>query len=418
MRRALLIFGLVIVAYVFFPAKTQAHPGNTDSSGGHTCRTNCSSWGLEYGQYHFHNSKSYPSFSYPSYTPPAPTITVKSFLVSKVFGYDKIVIADSSDYYIVTTGYGCFSTTFYEGQTIYIDTYSSPSFFDDIYTSTSAGSKKCSITNSEKVNLKAYYVDSVIDSKNNIIVSDKNSDSYLVEYGTGCLSMWRVANKTIYIDIGGTFLDGVADKIYLFDNNQSCPVWDADSINTYAPTYIPPASFYPTPTTVPVAPQATFTASKTSISPGEPVILSWTSSDATTLSIDSGIGLVNQTDSKLISPLTTTIYTLTASGPGGKTLKSVIISVVTPAAIPTISATTQYYDFKTTLKLGGKGAEVLDLQNFLVSRGFLKWDKNTINSAFGKTTKNALTKYQKSKNIKATGMLDLNTRNTINGNLK
>lgn len=31
-----------------------AHPGRTDSSGGHTCRTNCESWGLEYGEYHSH----------------------------------------------------------------------------------------------------------------------------------------------------------------------------------------------------------------------------------------------------------------------------------------------------------------------------------------------------------------------------
>ncbi len=32
-----------------------SHPGRTDSSGGHTCRTNCESWGLEYGEYHYHN---------------------------------------------------------------------------------------------------------------------------------------------------------------------------------------------------------------------------------------------------------------------------------------------------------------------------------------------------------------------------
>ncbi|MEK7075853.1 MAG: YHYH domain-containing protein, partial [Patescibacteria group bacterium] len=218
MKKFLLTFTLLVASYIFLPnTEAQAHPGNTDSLGGHTCRTNCTSWGLNYGEYHFHNNSSTPSFSYPSYTPPAPTITVKSFLVSKVFGYDKIVIADSSDYYIVTTGYGCYSSTFYEGQTIYIDTYSSPSYFDDIYTSTNASSKKCSITNSDKVNLKPYYVDSVIDTKDNIIVSDKNNDSYLVEYGIGCLSMWRAANKTIYIDIGGIFLDGIGDKIYLFD---------------------------------------------------------------------------------------------------------------------------------------------------------------------------------------------------------
>lgn len=34
-----------------------AHPGRTDSSGGHTCRTNCEKWGLKYGEYHFHNGE-------------------------------------------------------------------------------------------------------------------------------------------------------------------------------------------------------------------------------------------------------------------------------------------------------------------------------------------------------------------------
>lgn len=34
-----------------------AHPGNTDSSGCHTCRTNCPNWGLSYGEYHCHRSK-------------------------------------------------------------------------------------------------------------------------------------------------------------------------------------------------------------------------------------------------------------------------------------------------------------------------------------------------------------------------
>lgn len=31
-----------------------AHPGRTDANGGHTCRTNCVSWGLKNGQYHKH----------------------------------------------------------------------------------------------------------------------------------------------------------------------------------------------------------------------------------------------------------------------------------------------------------------------------------------------------------------------------
>ncbi|MBJ9990550.1 YHYH domain-containing protein [Paenibacillus sp. S28] len=40
-----------------------AHPGRTDASGGHTCWTNCSKWGLEYGEYHYHNGGSSSSGS-------------------------------------------------------------------------------------------------------------------------------------------------------------------------------------------------------------------------------------------------------------------------------------------------------------------------------------------------------------------
>ena len=41
-----------------------AHPGNTDSNGGHYCRTNCPSWGYDYGEYHTHSS--FDSSSYNS----------------------------------------------------------------------------------------------------------------------------------------------------------------------------------------------------------------------------------------------------------------------------------------------------------------------------------------------------------------
>ncbi|WP_397334508.1 YHYH domain-containing protein [Paenibacillus sp. 1011MAR3C5] len=45
------------ITLLFFLCSTlaSAHPGRTDSSGGHTCRTNCEKWGLEYGEYHYHN---------------------------------------------------------------------------------------------------------------------------------------------------------------------------------------------------------------------------------------------------------------------------------------------------------------------------------------------------------------------------
>jgi hypothetical protein len=50
-----LLAPLSIVLVLGLPASAVAHPGNTDSQGGHTCRTNCASWGLGNGQYHLHN---------------------------------------------------------------------------------------------------------------------------------------------------------------------------------------------------------------------------------------------------------------------------------------------------------------------------------------------------------------------------
>lgn len=54
MKRNISIF---VVILLFLPSIIFAHPGRTDSSGCHTCRTNCPSWGLSYGEYHCHRAK-------------------------------------------------------------------------------------------------------------------------------------------------------------------------------------------------------------------------------------------------------------------------------------------------------------------------------------------------------------------------
>lgn len=49
---------VLILAIFLLPTAALAHPGRTDSSGCHTCRTNCASWGLSTGEYHCHNEGS------------------------------------------------------------------------------------------------------------------------------------------------------------------------------------------------------------------------------------------------------------------------------------------------------------------------------------------------------------------------
>lgn len=66
--KKLIGIGALLSAFILLfssPGELNAHPGNTDSSGCHTCRTNCPDWGLSYGEYHCHNAKN-------SYQPEAP----------------------------------------------------------------------------------------------------------------------------------------------------------------------------------------------------------------------------------------------------------------------------------------------------------------------------------------------------------
>jgi hypothetical protein len=51
MKKFLLFFCLLFFSVTSI---VEAHPGRTDANGGHTCRTNCESWGLGYGEYHYH----------------------------------------------------------------------------------------------------------------------------------------------------------------------------------------------------------------------------------------------------------------------------------------------------------------------------------------------------------------------------
>ncbi len=54
-KRTIIVLLAIISLILFSSDRAMAHPGRTDSSGGHTCRTNCPSWGLDWGEYHYHN---------------------------------------------------------------------------------------------------------------------------------------------------------------------------------------------------------------------------------------------------------------------------------------------------------------------------------------------------------------------------
>ncbi len=70
-----------------------------------------------------------------------------------------------------------------------------------------------------------------------------------------------------------------------------------------------------------------FTASRSTISPGDTIALSWTVSGANTLSLDNGVGDVSRFNAQVIAPRGTTTYTLTAANDNGTTSAQVIVTV-------------------------------------------------------------------------------------------
>lgn len=77
-------------------------------------------------------------------------------------------------------------------------------------------------------------------------------------------------------------------------------------------------------------PTVTLSTDPTSITKGSSSTLSWTSTNATQLTIAPDVGTVNAEGSTKVSPSDSTTYTITASGPGGSANATARVTVSTP----------------------------------------------------------------------------------------
>ncbi len=89
----------------------------------------------------------------------------------------------------------------------------------------------------------------------------------------------------------------------------------------------------PPPPPSPAKPTATFSASPSDVQRGQSVQLTWSTQNATDVTIDS-IGAVAPNGSKSLTPSESTTYTLTAKGPGGTIQASARVSVAAPLPPP------------------------------------------------------------------------------------
>jgi peptidoglycan-associated lipoprotein len=90
----------------------------------------------------------------------------------------------------------------------------------------------------------------------------------------------------------------------------------------------------PPPPPVPAAPTARLGVDPSTVTEGQSATLSWNTSNATDVSIDSGIGKVNTEGSQTVSPMTSTTYTLMAKGPGGTVTDTARLNVNPKPAPP------------------------------------------------------------------------------------
>jgi hypothetical protein len=89
------------------------------------------------------------------------------------------------------------------------------------------------------------------------------------------------------------------------------------------------------------APTATFSAAPASITTGQSSTLTWSTTNATSVSIDNGVGSKPASGTANVSPTTTTTYTLTATGAGGTITRSATVTVsAPPPSAPTITSIT------------------------------------------------------------------------------
>ena len=105
----------------------------------------------------------------------------------------------------------------------------------------------------------------------------------------------------------------------------------------------------------PAPPTVSLSANPASVKQGQCATLTWSSTNASNVSIDPGVGKVDPSGSKQVCPGSTTQYTITAAGEGGSRTASTTVSVTALAPKVMIFPEAALFEFdKSELKPEGK----------------------------------------------------------------
>lgn len=197
----------------------------------------------------------------------------------------------------------------------------------------------------------------------------------------------------------------------------------------------------------PVPTITSFIANPTTITAGQSVVLSWIVVNASSMSLDNGIGAVSST-SITVSPTVTTVYTLSAVNPSGMVTAKATVTVTTTGnninsliqnllnqinnlkaqimqlllqrsggigGTATSTPIVTCIKFNHDMKFGDEGNDVRELQHEL-SKDPAIFPPGLISGFFGKKTENALKQWQKKFGLgTTTGFFGPKTRGLLNG---
>jgi len=110
---------------------------------------------------------------------------------------------------------------------------------------------------------------------------------------------------------------------------------------------VPPPPAAPPPVVVP-APTAQLTATPSTVSAGDQVVLSWRTTDASSAAID-GIGDVPTSGTKTVTPAESTSYHLMARGEGGTAEATARVTVNPPPAVVQPPTMTEEEEFRANV---------------------------------------------------------------------
>src|SRR3989344_5486754 len=149
--------------------------------------------------------------------------------------------------------------------------------------------------------------------------SSLNATNVSIDQGIGSVPLngdrhVSPSQTTIYTVTGSNSGDSGTTSVTVFVNNCGTPTPTPTPTPSQTPVPTPSHTHTPTPTVLPVS--VAITASPSTICDGQSSQITWSSLNATSVSLNQGIGSVSLNGSRHVSPSRTAIYTVTGSNSG------------------------------------------------------------------------------------------------------